>query len=348
MITTHWNTEIVTIGYNRTNSTLDKSTVNEPIFHPAQVITCIIQLSIAVMGNSISVAVLLRKAFRRTSTSVFLIGLAISDTTYLSITVGYYTMYWHSYTPFLAHSEAGCKIFTFLPYFSAHLSSWMLVNITIERFVAVTFPFKAKLLYSPKRAIFGTLVTVCLIFMLNIHYLVKYGIIKDDYGVPSCYTDISPSTGQIVVWLDSLLFSIVPITMIFILNVIIFIKLRRSHQFKTQKSSAISRDQMDAFRTILLVTTTFIVLTLPVSVTNIYYGLRKEDQYDDLADTVFNVTHAIMNNNFCLNFFIYCLTGRKFRKELWAMCCCSSKSKMSATQTDKTKTRPNCDETSRL
>ena len=118
---------------------------------------------IGTVGNLLALGVLLTKRMRYTSVNVYLAYLAIADTVVLYLS-GFKTWIrvltdWE----LLQVSNAGCKITMFLILLSLHVSAWLIVCVSLDRFVAVWFPFTSKALCTPSRArIFCGVITVLL------------------------------------------------------------------------------------------------------------------------------------------------------------------------------------------
>ena len=99
---------------------------------------------IGIPGNILSIIVINQKYFRRQSISLVLTCLAISDASLLLV----FTFNKKFMMEFVgknvrALSQQGCVFFFWVFRTSKMTSSWMIVLISVERFVAVWFPFKA-------------------------------------------------------------------------------------------------------------------------------------------------------------------------------------------------------------
>ncbi|KAH3896833.1 hypothetical protein DPMN_021015 [Dreissena polymorpha] len=65
-------------------------------------------------------------------------------------------------------SNPGCKAETYLLFCRIHLSSWLIVVVTLERTACVLFPHKVKLGYSPRNAGLIIVTIVLAVFGINI------------------------------------------------------------------------------------------------------------------------------------------------------------------------------------
>ena len=69
-------------------------------------------------------------------------------------------------------------------------------------------------------------------------------------------------------------------------------------------------------------TTVFILLTLPVGVVGSIYGIDTGlDQLSTEMFVVLQIGFMLLTLNYCINFFLYVLTGQKFRREISKMIC---------------------------
>ena len=100
---------------------------------------------IGILGNSMSIIIMNQKYFRRQSISLILTCLAISDSAVLLLFV-FNKKFMMEFLDRDARalSQEGCVLFFWIFRTSKMTSSWFVVLISIERFIAVWFPFKSK------------------------------------------------------------------------------------------------------------------------------------------------------------------------------------------------------------
>ena len=75
---------------------------------------------------------------------------------------------------------------------------------------------------------------------------------------------------------------------------------------------------------LLLVTTLFLILLIPTYVRFIYWNLVQRDSPSVYASSMlfFQITYKLYVTNSGINFFLYCTSGQKFRKDLKEIICC--------------------------
>ena len=128
-------------------------------------------LLVGVVGNTLSVLVLLRKALRSSTTMFYLIFLSVGDI--LTLYTGL-LRYWISNAfdiDVRNISDTGCKIHTFLVYLSLDFTVWVLVSVTVDRCLSVSMPFRTKRICTIWRS---KLIVIFIVFVLslkNMHFL---------------------------------------------------------------------------------------------------------------------------------------------------------------------------------
>ena len=104
----------------------------------------IILLTNGYIGNGISLAVLLRKKFRKTSTGVYLIALNITDTICLLFPITEFLLQspiWISYD-IESINNGICMFYNYFNYWIPHTNVWIMVVISVERLAACVSPHR--------------------------------------------------------------------------------------------------------------------------------------------------------------------------------------------------------------
>ncbi|ESN92976.1 hypothetical protein HELRODRAFT_69644 [Helobdella robusta] len=124
-----------------------------------------------VLGNILSLSVLLRKNMRKKSMSSYLSVLSMFDT--LSLTCWCLIPYIEYGNKFrlIDWSILTCKGSWFVNYAVGDLSVWLVVAVTVERFIAVCYPLKAAFMCRKKVALKVGSMAVSLLICLFIHSL---------------------------------------------------------------------------------------------------------------------------------------------------------------------------------
>ncbi|KAH3818402.1 hypothetical protein DPMN_120014 [Dreissena polymorpha] len=299
-----------------------------------------------VVGNIVSLMVFLSKNMRKLSASMYLIALAISD---IMALVFYVLPEWLKHGepllsgyrwPPLLQQNGVCQSVLYIQYIARFLSSWFVVFFTIERFIGVCFPLLRNDLCDPRSAPRVILGAVVIASAGCVFKPVVSGTYPTISGALICTSDKDHQYLSFI--LDSIfgaIITFIPFILITILNVLIIRKLvlrnKRSRKISVVTTESIIRLE---FTFILLVMSIcFVALNLPHFAVwcKRYWKIRQmfnmhlmspttlqnhDDHIGDLDNTL-HVTRTIFYTNYCINFFLYSVTGAYFRKELKHLFC---------------------------
>ncbi|XP_074650263.1 FMRFamide receptor-like [Tubulanus polymorphus] len=282
-------------------------------------------------GNLLTICVLLKKNVGKASTSYLLVALALADSFVLITGL---MRYWireitQPSVDLRTLSPFSCKLHLFLVYYMMQFAIWILVLVTIERFISVAFPLKAKWLCSPPRMLAALGVMGTFLFALNSHiFYGKYGYYSG--GRVRCAhlnEEYKLFWNETWVWIDLCVMSVVPFLTILFCNVVIIVKVRLSSRHKMMMRRSTERDSATATKitnmTAMLLTVNFVFLitSLPASIylagwTNAPYTSNHNIAARILAFASVN-TLSYVNN--AANFLLYCVSGPRFRAQFLAM-----------------------------
>ena len=301
-----------------------------------------ILIVVGTVTNVLSIVVLARKRMRSSTTMFYLLVLAIGDIMVLCTGLMRYWLKYALDVDVRVISQFGCKFHAFLVYFSLDFTTWILVAVTIDRCIFVCLPFKAKQLCTMFHARVTTAGIAALMFAVNFHLFWGVEIIVSD-GEYSCEQS-NHFTAKVWPWIDFCIFSVLPFTFMIISNVCIIRKIIKSHRKVTAhreaEASRTISDVVDSAQQqnkhpvktktrlpsvtamLLSVNCVFLLLTLPIVVylvVMIYFDTKKDSTEHEKA--IQQLSWAIVNilqyGNNSIHFFLYCLTGPRFRKELF-------------------------------
>ncbi|XP_064609472.1 neuromedin-U receptor 2-like [Liolophura sinensis] len=291
-----------------------------------------ILILLGTFGNSVSIAVLCRKSMWKISSSPYLVALGVADLFVL------WTALLRQWLRFLVNidirdfSPVVCKLQIFSLFTFTDFSAWTLVAVTVERFIFVCFPFKAKSVCTRRRTTFTLVLILLSLALLNSHFLYGYGSVYEEPAlIPYCghiNDNYSMFFYQIWPWIDTSVFSLVPFSIIAICNISIITKIARSRfRNKVAANSAgegdnrVKPSSMTAL--LLSLNTVFLVTTAPVCI--FYIGLPEwtrtatsEEKIE--LDLWLAILQLLMYLNNSVNFLFYCISGPKFRRELRSIC----------------------------
>ena len=290
---------------------------------------------LGVFGNTMTIIIIRR--FRASSSSSaldpYLMMLAVTD---LCVVLTGTLLDWiGDATGFHVNRthDAACKITTFVVNVGAGSSAWILVAMTTQRAVSVAWPHRVTVLCTPRRSWRITLTIVVFFCLAYSHLLYGSGILPS--ADRACaMTSKSYARFMLTVWvnIDIFLFSLLPFVCLLLSNSVLVLKLKASvrdagDQFTTTESQQAIRERKtnSVTLTAIVVSAVFIVLTSPLAFYNIFSFTvaNTETSAVDLAFRflLLKMFHLIGYFNYSVNFYLYCLTGEKFRKECRKVLC---------------------------
>ena len=296
-----------------------------------------VMISFVVMGtigNLLSFLVLIRRRMRSNSTNFYLSALACADTavlylsafkTWLRVVAGF---------ELLHVSNAGCKITIFLFMLASHISAWLIVLVTADRFVAVWFPFRAARLCSLRRARITGLVLTLALTLYNLHLFWTMHLYEMTAGYKQCAPLVSNTfMNGPYNYIRLVSYTLVPFSIVLTMNAGIITCICRSSRqpisdpgdrrtLKGQMSvdtRLVQHNKQQVTVMLLVVSFSWLFLTMPyavLSLINFHFPTNHSRAVTFLGKTV---SFLLMYLNHSCNFFLYCIAGKKFRTEFIRM-----------------------------
>ena len=287
-------------------------------------------------GN-VMIIVIHKRTALTSSMSVFFLTLAASDLVLICATClkkWIYTVFDFNIT---TQNDTLCKLVFFLLYVSGVLSAWTLVAMTVQRAVCVLFPHRANILYTVRKS--KTIVVSMVLFLGAIHTHLLYGLhISMRTGHKNCVLlkVYESFFYEIWSWVDMFIFSLLPWLCLAVSNSLLVWKLRLSlfeaklnlGSGQTDRINDRKKKATSISITLIAVSTAFLLLTFPMSfyqiISFISYmnGSVRALSSSRAAYYTLQISYPLWYANSCINFYIYCLTGSKFRREAKQMLRC--------------------------
>ncbi len=264
-------------------------------------------LATGLVANTLSFIVIQASAIRTTSTGLYLSVLTWADCLCLVI---WTLRFWvvpvlHLPYPWPLKS---CNIRQFFISLGPSLSAMCIVAVTIDRFIVVCIPFKAKQLTKPKWAAVAILLVAVALISLFVPALFAFS--------PSC--SIQPNLalyGRTVMFLlVNITQSYGPIICIICLNSAIVGTLIRSQKRLKDNVSRQNETKSKVLATVLAVSCIFVVSTLPFNLLVTLKSTNNIHLSPEALEIVFTVLALLFVSNHSINFFIYILTSASFRE----------------------------------
>ena len=291
-------------------------------------------LTFGTFGNVITIIVLLRHKLRNNSTTLYLLVLAVTDLTVLYF--GLLRQYLRKIHDKDFRVSMGCGFHLWLVYTSVAYSSWLLVALTMDRFVSVKFPVYVRNRNSRRCNIIVIIVLLLVIGLVNSHFI--YGWERREYTFTSLnmtisYCDMKDSFYHlhetVWPWVDLCIVSIIPFILVGIGNCSIghnLIERERSKRLHKRRSSVHDKrnslsQQRSTTKLLFVLSVVFFITTLPASLYLVIISFVHST--DDEALEKFNLFWAIasffMYTNNAINFILYCVSAKNFRREFKTM-----------------------------
>ncbi|XP_010637999.1 neuromedin-U receptor 2 [Fukomys damarensis] len=292
------------------------------LFLPMTVVYALIFV-VGVVGNLLVCLVILRDQLMKTPTNYYLFSLAVSDllVLLLGMPLEVYEM-WHNY-PFL-FGPVGCYFKTALFETVCFASILSVTTVSVERYVAILHPFRAKLESTKQRAlwILASIWGFSIIFSLpntsvhgiKLHYFPNGSSVP---GSATC-TVIKPMwIYNFIIQVTSFLFYILPMTLISVLYYLMGLRLKKDESLQTDEVTAnIQRPCRKSVNKMLFVLVlVFAVCWMPFHADRLFFSFVEE--WTEPLAAVFNLIHVVSGVFFYLssavNPVIYNLLSRRFQ-----------------------------------
>ncbi len=285
--------------------------------------TCVVGIDICILGNILNVLICMRKAIRKEIFGFY--NIMISIWNILVLFFGFISFFPASIhaQDLLLKSDFACATISFLIRVSVHMSSWLYVFLTIDKYFCVAFNNKLAFIFSNRKKlsliILGLFGAICLINVPNLLFRLS----EDDQSILECTS-------------TPLVFALRNLTAIFFRTIlpiilqIVFSSLLLYKLFKVRRSVLTAHHSMEKEYKfariilwlnlmIILTETPFLLMTIYVSVFNVtpvvrlgIYSTR------DLALTmlIYYSTFVFSMYVFGSLFFVNLFTNHLFQKEI--------------------------------
>ncbi|KAI0212840.1 hypothetical protein LSAT2_002219, partial [Lamellibrachia satsuma] len=268
------------------------------------------------VGNLLSFFVFLGTHLRLQSSYVYLAFLNVADTLFLLCLL----VAWLGRVNVRLMDRVGwCQLTVYLSYASSFLSVWIVVGFTVERYIVVFHPLKKDVWCTRRRAYIVVVWLTATSLFLYAFSTWTNGVVALADGTHVCaprrrfMTLMRVATG-----IDTLITLVVPSVVIIGFNVSMSVKLRRLIGGRYVSNDSIRRSfQLRTTRTLLTISSVFLVLNMPSHVLRVYAMLYYlSDASYALPRHVSLCQHLVQMLyyvNFSVNFFLYSACSRTFR-----------------------------------
>lgn len=192
------------------------------------------------VGNVLSLVILTRPAMRKYSAYVYLAVLAAADT--LVLYVGLMRLWVGQLTghDLRDATDWTCRLVSVVGYTVSDYSGWLIIAVTLERYVAVCHPLATSIGGSQRVKTVVTLVGLLVVLAaINAHFLWTVRLVEFTYDNATMSVCAGAHSYDVLVadvwpWVDAAIYSFVPFLVILVLNTLII----RQVSYTTGKPSA--------------------------------------------------------------------------------------------------------------
>ena len=288
---------------------------------------------IALVGNTLSFLVMIKPNNRKVSTCIYMAAISINDNLLLCFVFHNWLRRAIGFQWLLVQ----CKVVSWLTAFAMQNSRYQILAMTIDKYVAIKWPHKAASYSTSKRAkIIITGVFICTLIE-NTHHIPMSGLVR---GRCRSYV-VGGIISVALTWVSFFVNGFIPFSMLIYMNYVIVQTIKNSGKMfgSTSKSQHVS-DNNKGMETrqrkmksaenqltimLLLVTILYLVLQIPSYIRNIYTQFVKQDTSAKYANytLILLLTYALSITSNGINFFLYCISGKKFRNDFVEILSCN-------------------------
>ena len=277
-------------------------------------------------GNALSVIVLSSSKRGVSSTSVYLIALAISDSIKLLNDSFYFLVILLLNVDPPQGNVAYGALYPYAHYFfnvSVCITAWLTVSVAAERYIMVCHAAKARSICNVQRARWLTFIVFVVMAILTIPSALRYRTIE----IHDALTDTSQLEVEVTelwkneifvtiyTWQHNLLRSIVPLILLCTLNCFIVHALKRTRSINKRVNARHRITMM-----LLAVIVVFMLCVTPDAIMSTFFGYGYyEANY--LARGIREITDLLLTVNSAINFVLYCTFNNAFRSNFMTIFC---------------------------
>ena len=223
-----------------------------------------------------------------------------------------------------------CRAVAAIVFTSSLCSTLFILSMTFERFYSIIRPHKAASFNTVKRA---KIRIVCILIFSFAFDFPQWFITLDEKGSRNCIPyAIGAGTiqGQVYYWSQNIVNFLLPFVLLLSMNAVIINTLRKRSKAtviiktKTQgrtegQIQKVKNSEMQIFVTLLLVTFSYLILNSPtyVYLFLVFAQVNKGTPYHiAVFYLMYSIGHKALYTNYGINFFLYVISGKKFRSDL--------------------------------
>ena len=290
-----------------------------------------ILIPLGLVGNTLSFLVMLKPNNRKMSTCIYMAGISINDNIMMTESLHNWLvtgLQVHEFKPL------ECRFASFWALFGLQNSTFQVLAMTVDKYIAIKWPHKAATYSTPKRA----KITVTIGFLALMIYNIPHLFMARLFGGQCFGYSAGGVITKIYSWVNFICNGVIPFALLLYMNSVIVRTVGASHR-KFGARDASSTGKREKMRNaesqltvmLLLVTTLFFILLIPVYIRFVlttFFHPNTPYKFS-IAMLLFQITHKLFHTNNGINFFLYCISGQKFRNDLMEILKCAENSRQS-------------------
>ena len=220
-----------------------------------------------------------------------------------------------------------CTLQVFFNYSAFLSSTYLLIVMTFERFYSIVRPLKAASINTVKRA----RIIITIVFVVGFLYCIPFVLIAGNDG-KACVVNQFASEyilAELYQWLTEIFTFMFPFVALLTMNSFIIHTLRKRSKSGFFNSSAEGKTKVDdlkiqhsekqIYTMLLLVTFTYLILNTPTGAGVFFLSFTTGGDtpyYYASLHLFYQIGDKSCVTNHAINFFLYVMSGQKFRKDL--------------------------------
>ncbi|KAL8621553.1 hypothetical protein ACOMHN_026225 [Nucella lapillus] len=294
-------------------------------------------LLLGTFGNVMTVVVMRGMAASKSTACLYFYftALAVSDQCTLATSL---TFYWvdmgFSWPPSFFRFDILCSVPKFLWNVSGVFSAWVLVAMTYQRVTSVVAPIRVGVLCTVKRG--KVIVGVIVMAACAVHgqFLLTWAYWPDHRKCQ--YREEYMRFAELFEWLDLVFASMLPFLLLVAGNSVLIGQVIQARQLSSKLRGSVEqpvpsgRDRVNSMtRTLIVTSAVFLVLTLPVCIFDVCVQMTYHNISDEEVSAMIKLIRTIVTilwfSASASNFYLYVLSGNKFREETGRYLCCHNR-----------------------
>ena len=283
-----------------------------------QLTRCIVPviIIIGIVGNLLNIIVLTRPTLYYHACSRYFLALASNDLFFSGIVLIYRLLAYGYQMDLANYSMAACKAVNYISTMASFLAPYFIVCASIDRYWTSSTNALIRRLSNVRMASRLILIVIIVFLLLFIHILVLADL-QPEMGY-YCLIQANTLYAQIYIIAQVFLFAAVPPSLMIFFGLMTIRNLHTTNVIAAAVSR-FNRTERQLARMLFVQVTVHILLTLPSSVTYLIAALPNTIRSTPTFAFALTITQLIFNFDYITSFFLYLLSGRLYRRELFRL-----------------------------